>query len=38
MEDVMLSIDKQALEEAIRKDIEKKNKADNSNKNKPTKK
>ncbi|EKK7708857.1 hypothetical protein PO815_004342, partial [Cronobacter sakazakii] len=37
-ENEQLKIDKQALEEAIRKDIEKKNKADNSNKNKPTKK
>ncbi len=35
-ENEQLKIDKQALEEAIRKDIEKKNKADNSNKNKPT--
>lgn len=37
-ENEQLKIDKQALEEAIRKDIEKKNKADNNNKNKPTKK
>ncbi|HDU3663270.1 TPA: hypothetical protein RFW42_004821 [Klebsiella pneumoniae subsp. pneumoniae] len=37
-ENEQLKIDKQALEEAIKKDIEAKNKADNSNKNKPNKK
>ncbi|EJV4560990.1 hypothetical protein N6797_004442 [Salmonella enterica] len=37
-ENEQLKTDKQALEEAIKKDIEAKNKADNSNKNKPTKK
>jgi len=37
-ENEQLRTDKKALEEAIKKDIEAKNKADNSNKNKPTKK
>lgn len=37
-ENEQLKTDKKALEEAIKKDIEAKNKADNSNKNKPTKK
>ncbi|ELY3814274.1 hypothetical protein SMY00_004284 [Cronobacter sakazakii] len=37
-ENEQLKTDKQALEEAIKKDIEAKNKADNSNKNKPNKK